>query len=214
MNILIGDDHPIIREGLTEFLKKNSKVKNIYAVENGREAYNKYLSVKPDFVILDISMQEMNGLDAARKIIEHDPLAKILFYSININRSEIYSCYKAGGMGFVSKEEPLENILKAMKSITLNKVYYGDIFTEEKFLDYELKCNQTNKTVRNLSFREKDILHYVAEGYSNSEISEVLHISIKTIEDHRRNIRKKMNIVGKAEFVKFAINYSEGKIVR
>lgn len=212
MKILIGDDHPVVVNGLLEFLEKIPFCKVVGTANNGRAVCEQYKLLNPDVTIMDISMREMNGIDAARKIIEFDKSAKVVFYSINLNRSEIYSCYKLGGKGYVSKEEPLENLLDAIQWISNDKIYFGDFFSEENYTRYEEKCDQINNGKRNLSFREKDILFYVAQGFSNTDIAEVLNISVKTIEDHRRNIRKKKNLVGAAEFIKFAIEFANNEI--
>ena len=209
MKLVLGDDHPVVISGLCNFFESDSRYNVVSTASNGREAVEMYKLHHPDFIILDISMEEMNGLDAGKKIIEYDKSALILYYSINLNRSEIYSCYKLGARGFVSKESSMEKLCEALDIISQGKLFFDDQFTEADYNKYIESYQQSNKGDRNLSFREKDILHLVAKGFSNIEISEKLCISVKTIEDHRRNIRKKKNIVGNTDFMKFAIEFAK-----
>jgi len=208
MRILIADDHPAILAGMCKYLTDNCSAEIVAAVSNGEELFNYYIENKPDLAIVDLSMPIIDGLDAVKRILEIDKKAKILFYSVSVSKNEIYNCYKIGGVGFIPKDSPMGNFIKAINCVKNGNIFYSDVFTEEHFFEYEERSRVFKNRRKELSTREKDILFCVARGYSNKEISDTIHISIKTIENHRRNIRQKLNLVGSAEFIKFALNYT------
>lgn len=209
MKILICDDHPLVIKDLTEYFETNLLFELAGTAVDGKEAVEKYKIISPDITIMDISMEEMNGIEAAKKIIEYDNNAKILFYSMNVNQSVIFNCYKIGGRGFLSKEEPQDNIQIALQTISKGEKYFGFFFTKENYLNYKNYGNTSVRTKRKLSFREEDILKYAAKKYNDLEISEVLGIGIKAIRGHKINIKQKLGLSDLENFEEIAIKYVE-----
>lgn len=208
-SILIGDDHPAILKGLTNYFKTRVNLDVVDTGINGQEILDKYQKHKPDVVILDISMPVLNGYETAKKILTTEEKANILFYSVNLSRSEIYSGYQLGGKGFISKGSELDVFEEAINEIIQGKLYFDDVFTEKHLEEYNESISFFGEKTRQLTLREKDVLAFAALGMKNQEISQKLFISVKTIEFHRNNIRKKLGLIGSAEFLKFAIEFSK-----
>lgn len=206
MKILICDDHPVVINGLAEHLENYPLLEICDTASNGFQAIEKYFLEKPDVIIMDISMPEMNGLEAAKRILTKDKEAKILFYSMNLDQSEIYASYKIGGMGFVSKENSLDEVITALHTVRDNEKYFGELFSLKNLLEFE---NRNQRTKRKLSFREKDILHYVAKDFTDVEIAEVLGIELRMVKNSKLSIKQKFSLSSVDEVKDYALKYSE-----
>lgn len=208
INILLGDDHPAILNGLKSYLVEKPNLNVVGACCNGVEVLEKYGECKPDVTILDISMPVLDGYEAAKRILQKNKNAKILFFSVSLCRAEIYQAYKLGAKGFVSKENELTIFEEAINSIYHNELYFDDCFTEKHFLEYDQVFKTTKKRPELLTKREKDVLPLVAQGFTNSQIADKLFLSVKTIEFHKKNLRRKLGLIGSAEFMKFALEFN------
>ncbi|MFA8343212.1 MAG: response regulator [Rhodothermaceae bacterium] len=209
INILIGDDHPAVINGMENYFNNKSDINIAAKCKNGKETIEKYCKLKPDIVILDIYMPVVDGYEAAKEILKVDENAKILFYSVSLKRAEIYQTYKLGGKGFISKERELTVFDNAINIVYKNQLYFDNCFTEEQYKEYDEALMSVRKGRENLTNREKDILPLTARGLTNTQIAQKLDLSVKTIEFHKKNIRRKLGQIDSAEFIKFALEFGE-----
>ncbi len=204
--VIIADDHAIIREGLkTLFEKKGMDV--IAVAKNGREAVDFAIMYHPDVVIMDISMPDLNGVEATAGIRKQVPETKVIALSMHSNKINIDSMIASGASGYVLKERAFDELYDAVREVskgnfyltpTIAGMYVDSRGSTIKLGDDILKFNKLSK-------KERQVLQLVAEGKKNKDIAENLGVSIKTIESHRKNIMKKLNIFSIAGLTKFAI---------
>ena len=175
---------------------------------------NKYITLKPDIVLADISMPEINGIDALKKLREQYSSVKFLFLSMHDDEEYVSYCYNAGGMGLISKKVLKGELLFAIRTISEGKKYFGADMTDEKLKSIsrkdEEKTPQNNSNDNLLTPREKEILKMISEGFTSNEIADKLFISKRTIDTHRTHLIQKLNLKSLPELIKFAMNsYSD-----
>ena len=206
IKVLLADDHKILREGLISLLKKQRDIELIGEAEDGREAVRKALKLKPDVVIMDIGMPELNGIEATKQIKAALPEVKVIALSIHSDKRFITSMLKAGALGYLLKDGAFNELVKAIDAVHNNKTYIGSGITDIIMEDYLRQINKDTSTSDSpLSDREKEVLRLLAEGNNAKEIASILNISPKTIETHRQHIMDKLNIHNLADLVKYAI---------
>ena len=206
IRVIIADDHAIIREGLKSLLEK--KGMDVIAIaKNGREAVDLSIAHKPDVVMMDISMPDLNGVEATAAIHKKVPNAKIIALSMHSSKKIIYKMFASGASGYILKESAFDELYVAIQEVNKGLFYLspsiarmyvnnkGDAFN---FSDGIPKFNEISK-------KERQVLQLVAEGKKTKDIAKELGVSIKTIESHRRNIMKKLSIFSIAGLTKFAI---------
>ena len=187
--ILLADDHVIVLEGQKAVLSERFQV--VGTVSDGRSLVEAALSLKPDLIILDVSMPLLSGIQAASRIKASLPEAKLLFFTMHSEPTYMQAAFEAGAAGYVLKSAGNEELLKAIK-----KVLEGQIYVSAELLGYwgHLRApDQVAKALR-LSSREREILHLIAEGRSSKEIAGILSISVKTVSFHRENIKRKLGV--------------------
>ena len=204
--VLLVDDHAIIRQGLSSLLEKQPDIEVVGGVEDGRQAVDSVRQLAPDIVIMDISMPNLNGIDATRKIAEETDNVKIIALSIHSSRQFVAEMLKAGASGYILKDCLFDELMEAIKTVLSGGIYLSPKITGVVIDDYVQrlsKQSQPNGPV--LSEREREVLQLLAEGKSTKEIALSLHVSAKTIESNRRNIMDKLRINSVAELTKYAI---------
>jgi two-component system, NarL family, response regulator NreC len=204
--ILIVDDHSITREGLKVLLNKIPNFEVIAEAENGRAAVSLARKHRPDVIVMDINMPELNGVDASRQILAELPQTKIIALSMYSDRSYVKGMLKSGVAGYLLKNCAFEELSVAILTVLRNQTYLSpkisDIVRKEfiKMMDGD-EANAGEL----LSEKEREVLQLIAEGKKTKEIAEQLHISIKTVEARRSKIMEKLNINTVAGLTKFAI---------
>jgi DNA-binding NarL/FixJ family response regulator len=204
--VLLVDDHAIIRQGLSSLLEKQPDIEVVGGVEDGRQAVDSVRQLAPDLVIMDISMPNLNGIDATRQIIEETGSVKIIALSIHSSRRFVAEMLKAGASGYILKDCLFDELMDAIKTVLSGSIYLSPKITGVVIDDYVQrlsKQSQPNGTV--LNEREREVLQFLSEGKSTKEIALQLHVSTKTIESNRRNIMDKLRINSVAELTKYAI---------
>ena len=206
IKVLLADDHKILREGLISLLKKQRDIELIGEAENGREAVRKTLELKPDVVIMDIGMPELNGIEATKQIKAALPEVKVIALSIHSDKRFVTGMLKAGALGYLLKDSAFNELVKAINAVHDNKKYIGSGITDIIMEDYLQQLNKvTSSSDSPLSERENEVLRLLAEGKNAKEIASLLNVSPKTIETHRQHIMDKLNIHNLADLVKYAI---------
>jgi DNA-binding NarL/FixJ family response regulator len=206
MRVLLADDHDIVRAGLRSILLEIAEVEVIGEAQTGRQAVDMAREHSPDLVLMDISMPELNGLDAARQIIAVQPSPKVIAISMHADARFVNEALKAGVCGYVLKNRAGSELAPALAAVALGKMFLSPAVTGpivEQYLRYELSMGSSALTV--LSTREREVLQLLAEGKTSKEIAGILHVSVKTVEAQRGQIMNKLQIRTVAELTKFAI---------
>jgi DNA-binding NarL/FixJ family response regulator len=205
VRILIADDHEIFRRGLAAELTQVPGWFVAGEAANGREAVELAAALKPDLVILDLTMPELNGLEAARKIISAEPAARVLILTAHESEQLVREVLSAGAQGYVLKSDAGRILVAALQALLDG----GSFFTSNvarMVLDGYLRSESRDTDAPDtLSAREREIVQLLAEGNSNKDIARALNISVKTTETHRSNIMRKMGFGSLPELVRYAI---------
>jgi DNA-binding NarL/FixJ family response regulator len=205
LRILIADDHELFRRGVAAELTQVPGWVVAAEATNGRDAVALAASLKPDIVVLDLTMPELNGLEAARQIILADPSARILILTAHESEQLVREVLSAGAKGYVLKSDAGKTLITALQALLEG----GSFFTSNvarMVLDGYLRSDSREAVpAQTLSAREREIVQLLAEGNSNKDIARVLDISVKTAETHRSNVMRKMGFDSLAELVRYAI---------
>lgn len=200
INILLVDDHQILRDGLRNIIQKKSNLNIVGEASNGREAIKLCAKLKPDVVITDISMDGLNGIEATRQIVKDYPEIKVIGLSMHANKKFIQSMFKAGGYGYLLKDGDSDELITTINAVIQNRKYLSKSINQS-YLSF-LEEESDRKT---LTSRETEVLQLIAEGNSSKEIGEQLFLSSKTIDVHKNNIMKKLSLFTIPELTKYAI---------
>lgn len=201
IRILIADDHDLVREGLSARLAMSDNVEICGEAASGIEVIAKSKELEPDIIFLDISMPEMTGLEAAKRILEFSPNSKILFLSIYDNPEYVHEALRIGAKGYMLKDVNREEM-----TIAINAIYNGGTYLGAKVAAaFSTSRSSTEKQCAyNLTTREKQVLSKVAQGEANREIADSLNISVRTVESHRMSVREKTSGGNAADLFRIA----------
>lgn len=206
IKILIVDDHKIVREGLRTLLEKQTGMKVVGEAANGSAAVKQALELSPDIVIMDITMPDLNGIEATRRIIAKNPKIKVIALSMHSDRRFMVETLKNGASGYLLKDSAFDELAFAIKTVMKNQTYLSSQIADLVLKDY---INQLNKkepsAYSQLTPREREVLQMLAEGHTTKQISARMHVSVKTVETHRKQIMDKLNIHNIAGLTKYAI---------
>lgn len=205
ISVLIADDHSMVRSGLKHIIDEQSDMKVISEATNGVEAVEKTLELQPDVIIMDLKMPQKNGLIATEQILEQDGATKIIVLTMYDEKEYMLRILQAGALGFLLKSHGADELLDAIRAVYKGEAYLPPSATKVLIKEYANRENKGKQGGRKLSPREKEVLAYIAKGYTNKEVSEKLYVSIKTVESHRSNIMQKLNIQNRHELVKYAV---------
>ena len=204
--ILLADDHKIIRDGLRSLLEKEKDMVVAGEAENGRNALQLTRKLNPDVVIMDISMPDLNGIDAARQILGELPGVKVVALSMHSEKQYVEGMLKAGVSGYLLKDTAFEELVKAIRIVCVGKKYLSPDITDIVLQDYlHPTAAADDQPAILLTTREREVLQLIAEGHTTRETAGKLHISVKTVETHRKNIMDKLGLRTVAELTKYAV---------
>ena len=207
VRILLADDHDIVRRGLREQLSQRDGWEICGEAANGREAVNMAEKLEPDVAVIDLSMPELNGLEATRQIRRDLPKTEVLIFSMHETEQLIREVLSAGARGYVLKSDAGVHLTSAVEALAHGKPFFTSKVSEA-LLDAFLKSNakpDEGSVFRTLTEREREIVQMLAEGKSNKEIANKLSISVKTVETHRATVMRKLDINSIVELVHYAI---------
>ena len=210
IRVVIADNHRLFREGLCLILKHEESIQIIGEAVNGLQTVNVVKDLKPDVVLLDIRMPEMDGIQIIPSIRHKSPKTKALMLTNTMDEDRIFKSLKVGAKGYLSMDSSASDLTKAIKA-----VQRGELWVERKlmskFFDNEASnnsngANPRKKTLEGLTIREQEVLRHLTDGLSNKEIAEDLFISEKTVKSHLNSIFKKLNVTRRLQAILYAIN--------
>jgi two-component system response regulator NreC len=203
VKILIADDHKIMRDGLRTLLEKEKGLEVIGDAQNGRDTVRLAEELRPDIIIMDISMADLNGIDATRYIVDKNLGCRIIALSMHADKRFVAGMFEAGAMGYLLKDCAYDELVKAIRQVLAGSSYLCSMISGVVIRDYVQRLRKSKPEV--LSLREKGILQLLAEGHNTKQVAAKLKVSIKTVESHRQHIMTKLDIFNIAELTKYAI---------
>jgi DNA-binding NarL/FixJ family response regulator len=206
VKIFLADDHKILREGLRSLISEIPGMEVIGEAGNGREAVRLATKLRPDLVVMDVNMPDLNGIEATRQLLKDLPAVKVIALSMYSDKRFVTGMLRAGASGYILKASAFDELAKAFETVIAGEIYLSPKVAGvvvEDYLGhlYEEKSEPTEL----LTPREREIIQLLAEGRSSKEIASLLHVSEKTVHTHRQNIMEKLNLHSIAELTKYAI---------
>jgi DNA-binding NarL/FixJ family response regulator len=205
-SVLLADDHQVVRDGLKTLLEAQPDIRVVGSVADGREAVASAAQLKPDVVVMDISMPDMNGVEAARRIHAARAETRIVMLSMHSDAEHVYRALEAGATGYLLKNSAGSELVAAVRAVHAGRRYLTEKINELVIAGY-LGEKRAASPLESLSKRERDILQHIVDGRNNRETAELLHISVKTVETYRSRMLQKLGIRNVTELVKFAITH-------
>jgi len=207
LRILIVDDHAVVRRGVRSLLESEKGFEITGEATTGREAVDMARRLQPDVVVMDLSLPELNGLDATRQILKDSPRSEILVLTMHHSEELARDVLQAGARGYVLKSDADQSLIAAVNSLREHKPFLSSKVTEFVLDDYLRRTDALDEALTReaVTTREREIIQLLAEGKSNKEAASTLGISVKTIEAHRANIMRKLRLRSVSELVRYAI---------
>ncbi len=207
IKILLADDHKIVRQGIRTLLATEPDMEVVGEADNGRIILRLVQELSPQVIIMDISMPDLNGIDATRQILSEFPGLKVIALSMHSDSLFVLNMLKAGASGYLLKDCALEELVKAIRTVVANKTYLSpgisDILIRDFMEGWSISTGASVFTV--LTAREREVLQLMAEGKSTTQIAQTLCVSVKTVEAHRKQVMNKLGIHSVAGLTKYAI---------
>jgi DNA-binding NarL/FixJ family response regulator len=209
ITVVLADDHAIVRDGLRYLLEAQGDIKVVGNASNGNEAVQEVTRLRPDVAIVDIAMPELNGIDAARRIVDSVPTTRVIMLSMHSTAEHIHGALRVGARGYLLKENAGAEVVAAVRAVFAGRRYLSDRITDVVIDEYVNRrpAEQDTSPLARLSERERQILQLVVEGKSSAEIGRLLSLSPKTIETYRSRMMQKLGIEDLPSLVKFAIQH-------
>jgi DNA-binding NarL/FixJ family response regulator len=206
LSILLADDHRMMRDGLRMLINAQPDMEVIGEADNGRKAVSLALQLRPNVVVMDVSMPELNGLKATEELKSRCPDIKILTLTRHTDDGYLQLLLEAGASGYVLKQSASDELVRAIRAVGAGKTYLDPSITEQIVSNaIGRRAARGSPTAVRLSQREQEVLHFIAWGYLNKEIASRLRISIKTVETHKTNAMQKMGMKSRIDIVRFAL---------
>lgn len=205
--VLLVEDHVVVRQGIKALFADEPDVEIVGEADDGREALQRVSELRPDVVLMDISMPGLNGIEATRQIRQNHPDIKVVVLSMHSNEEYVFQVLRAGASGYVLKQSDSSEVLTAIRAAVAGGSFLSPPISRAVIGDYVRRAEARGQgsDLDLLSSREREVLQLLAEGLSNREIAERLNISVKTVETHRSNMMSKLGVSNKTELVKYAL---------
>lgn len=209
INILLVDDHEVVREGLAVLLNLQGDIKIVCQAENGHQAIAKAATLRPDIVVMDIAMPLLNGLEATRQILKDSSTTKIILLSAHSDDAYVQKAISLGVSGYLIKQTAAHALADAIRQVARGKTFFSPLIAK-RLADQERRARATGSSyspkIPQLTSRESEVLQLIAEGNPNKMTADILNISIKTVEKHRQSLMEKLNIHDTAGLTRHAIS--------
>lgn len=206
LRILLADDHAVLRDGLRALVNAQEDMEVVGEANNGKTASEKALALRPDVTIMDVSMPELNGIQATEIVKRECPETKVLALTAYKDKAYLDQLLKVGASGYMLKLSAAEDLIQAIRSVASGEIYL-DKEISDKITDSYVRTRLHRGTSRhkNLTDREEEVLRSIAQGYSNKEIAAQLGISVKTVESHKSNLMEKLELTSRTDIVRYAV---------
>lgn len=206
VRIMLADDHAILRTGLRLMLSNVPNLDVVGEATNGREAITKAEELKPDIVIMDITMPEMNGIEATTELKRRLPRTKVLFLTMHENEELLFRTVQAGGSGYVLKKSADKELVEAIYQVSRGETFLRPDLAKQVVQDYltRVDSGEESESYEDLTEREREVLQLLAMGMTNQQVADKLVLSVRTVETHRARIMDKLGIKGRAALVTYA----------
>jgi DNA-binding NarL/FixJ family response regulator len=205
--LLIVDDHPLFREGLKAIIARSARFEIVAEAGTARNGLQKAVELKPDLVIVDISLPDRSGIDLTRDIRSQLVAARVLIVSMHARVDYIVEAFQAGATGYVVKESAADRLLQALEVVSAGEYYLDSGISREvvqRLMNVQAGAAAGHAAYGRLTRREQEVMRRLAEGYSPRQVADGLGISVKTVENHRSNILRKLGLSGTMELVRYA----------
>ncbi len=207
IRILLADDHGIVRKGLRFLLERQDAMEIAGEANDGREAVQLAAELRPDVVVMDIAMPQLNGIDATAQIVRRDPRVGVIILSVHSDEAYLMRALTAGAKGYLLKDSAENDLVPAVQAVAQGKSYFSPAIADTLREDYMryLRQRGLEDSHELLTDREREVLQLLAEGKSNKEVAGLLNLSPYTVETHRTNLMQKLNLHNTAEIVLYAV---------
>ncbi len=206
IRVVLADDHQIVRHGLRSLLSAEPDIEVVGEADNGRAVVRMVQELSPQVVIMDISMPDLNGIEATRQILSDTTGVKVIALSMHSDSLFVLNMFQAGASGYLLKDCALEELVKAVRTVMNRKIYLSPGISDIVIKDFVLGWSSTESSAYSiLTAREREVLQLMAEGKTTNQIAESLCVSVKTVEAHRKQMMNKLDIHSVAELTKYAI---------
>ncbi|MBI4277283.1 MAG: response regulator transcription factor [Armatimonadetes bacterium] len=207
IRVLLADDHTVVREGVRVILTAQPDIEVVGEAATGREAVDLSRRLKPDVVVMDVSMPDLNGIEATRVIKQEMPEINVLGLTMHEDEAYVFQLLKAGASGYVLKRAAAHDLVEGVRAASRGEAFLYPSVAKAVVEDYlrRLESGGEREKYDGLTEREREILTLVAEGFTNQQIAEKLYISVKTVQTHRAHIMEKLGLHDRAELVRYAI---------
>ena len=205
--ILLADDHSILRAGLRSILDSQPEFEVVAEVDNGKDALQTAIALKPSLLLTDLSMPKTNGTECVREVKKRAPEVKILVLTMHAGEEHIHAALNAGADGYILKDDSHDELINAIKNVLSGKTHLSPSICTNVVNGY-LSSSESDKPMASweiLTHREREVIKLIAEGYRSKDIAEYLTISIKTVEKHRSNLMKKLDLHSISSLTNYAI---------
>ena len=206
IKVLLADDHKIIRDGLRSLIERHSEMEVVGEADNGRKTIQLARELEPDVVIMDISMPDLNGIDATQQIVKDVPGVKVIALSMHSDKRFVVGMFKAGAAGYLLKDCAFDELEQAVKTVLADHTYLSPKIATVVIKNYVPQVSTEDASAFSLlSAREREVLQLLSEGKTTKDIASDLFLSVKTIETYRQRIMDRLDIHNLADLIKFAI---------
>lgn len=209
IKVILADDHQVLRESLAEVLENDPLISVVGQAENGRQAVQLSRKLKPAVVVMDISMPELNGVEATRQMLTEQPEIKVIILSMHATKEHIYQAFQAGAKGYLLKETSVMEVIDAIKTVDAGARFLSRSLADTVIDEYLIRrgSGSAPNPLDKLSSRERQILQLVAEGSSSKEIAGKLHLATSTVSTYRSRLMKKLGVDDLTELIRFAVEH-------
>lgn len=210
LRIVVADDHALIRRGICDLLSSEPGWEVVAQAANGREAVEAVGVFKPNVLVIDLAMPEVNGLTAAREVLRAYPKVEIVLLTMHNTDQTIREVLKCGARGYVLKSDAEQDLVSAVKAVSQGKPFFTPSVADVVLKGYlrQDHGHESAKRMPELTTREREVVQLVAEGKGNKDVASALHVSVKTVEAHRSNINRKLSIRNTSDLVRYAVRNS------
>jgi two-component system response regulator NreC len=207
IRVLLAEDHTIVRQGLRSILDGREGIQVVGEAKDGREAVEKAQQLQPDIVLMDLSMPLLSGLEATRQIKSQCPQIEVLVLTMHADEEYVFQILQAGASGYLLKQSAVGELVTAIQVVCEGNSYLSPAISRKIVDEYVRQAREQGKVdpYEQLTDREREVLHLIAEGHSTQEIAELLFISPKTVRGHRSSLTEKLGLHSNAELTRYAI---------